>query len=473
MEPIKFGTDGWRAKIADTYTHANVRRAAFALSVVLKEMKPSCRVLVGYDPRYGSEHFAATAARVLSSQGHEAILSDRMLPTPALSLALGKWKADAGVMITASHNSGEYNGFKIKIPPGVSAPNEYTRKVESSLPAETDETAGTPAPTQADFLSYYLSVLKKRVDVKAIRKAGFRLVADPMHGAASNLLEKMLVGGRTKVTTIAANRDAFFGGRHPEPIDRYLGPLKEAVRKSRAMAGLATDGDADRIGLVDEKGVYVDVHKIHALLLDHLVRFRGMKGSVVRTVSGTLIVDRMAKAFNLPVKVTPIGFKYIGAVMLKENALLGVEESGGMAVKGHLAERDGLFLGLLILEALAARGLSVTKAVARLQREFGPYYSDRVDLENVPAELQSRVLGGWKNDPPERAAGMKVTGVETLDGVKLLLDNGWLLVRASGTEPLLRLYAEADSPQRVKALLKFAADYVQSKRVAGFSQKRC
>lgn len=184
----------------------------------------------------------------------------------------------------------------------------------------------------------------------------------------------------------------------------------------------------------------------------------------MRTVSGTLMVDRMAKAFSLPLRVTPIGFKYIGAVMLQEDALLGVEESGGMAVKGHLAERDGLFLGLLILEALAAQGLSVTKAVARLQKEFGPYYSDRSDLEGVPSELQAKVLGGWKSAPPERAAGMKVTGVDTLDGVKLLLDNGWLLVRASGTEPLLRLYAEADSPRKVRALLKFAGDYVQRTR---------
>jgi phosphomannomutase len=463
VEPIQFGTDGWRAKIADTYTRPNVRRAASAMSEVLKLRKKRCRVVVGYDPRFGSEMFASDAAAVLASRGHDVVLSNGILPTPALSLALGKWKADAGVMITASHNSGAYNGFKIKLPPGVSAPVSFTREVESNLPAVAPEAVEAKIPT-ADFLGHYLNVLKGKVDLKAIRAAGFRIVADPMHGAAQRHLEGLLAGGKTKVTTIAFERDAWFGGRHPEPIDRFLGPLKDAVRKNKADAGLATDGDADRIGLVDEKGRFVDVHKIHALLLNHLWMKRGWRGSVVKTVSGTIMLDRMAQAWGIPVRVTPIGFKYIGEVMMKEDVLLGVEESGGIAVKGHLPERDGLFSALLILEALAGFGTSVTGAVARLQKEFGPFYSDRTDLENVPSALQAKVMGRLKNSPPDKVAGFKVLGVDTMDGVKLLLENGWLLVRASGTEPLLRLYAEAPTQAGVKALLAAAGAFVKKNR---------
>jgi phosphomannomutase len=464
MDPIKFGTDGWRAKIADTYTRGNVRRVAFGMAQVLKKTKKRCRVVVGYDPRYGSEMFAADAGGVLAAQGHEVVLSQGILPTPALSLALGRWKADAGVMITASHNSGVYNGFKIKLPPGVSAPVAFTREVELRLPEADPLPPGVTKLPTADFLGHYLKVLKTTVDMKAIRSAGFRVVADPMHGAAQGHLATLLKGGKTKVLTIAESRDAWFGGRHPEPIDRFLGPLKDAVRKGKADVGLATDGDADRIGLVDEKGRFVDVHKIHALLFHHLWRARGWRGSVVKTVSGTIMLDRMARAWGAPVQVTPIGFKYIGGVMLKEDVLLGVEESGGIAVKGHLPERDGLFCALLILEALAAFGGSVSKVVGRLQKEFGPFHSDRTDLENVPQELQAKVMGKLKDAPPEKVAGFKVLGVDTMDGVKLLLENGWLLVRASGTEPLLRLYAEAPTPAGVKALLAAADAFVRKNR---------
>lgn len=466
MEPIKFGTDGWRAKIADTYTRANVRRAAFGLAAALHERKKRSRVLVGFDPRFGSEMFASDAAGVLAASEHEVILSRGVLPTPALSLALGKWKADAGVMITASHNSGAYNGFKIKLPPGVSAGVAFTKEVESRLPQADPGATASPSIPAGDFLSHYLSVLRGKVDLRAIRSAGFRLVADPMHGAAGRHLEELLRGGKTKATTIAFERDAWFGGRHPEPIDRFLGPLKAAVRAHKAHLGLATDGDADRIGLVDAKGRFVDVHKVHALLLYHLWKNRAWRGSVVKTVSGTLMIDRMAKAWGVPIRVTPVGFKYIGDVMVREDVLLGVEESGGIAVKGHLPERDGLFSGLLILEALASLGKGVEGAVAALQKEFGPFHSDRTDLEDVPQDLQTKVMASLKNQPPAKVAGFKVTGVETLDGVKLCLEDGWLLVRASGTEPLLRLYAEAPTLAGVRSILKAAEGIVGRHRRA-------
>lgn len=233
-------------------------------------------------------------------------------------------------------------------------------------------------------------------------------------------------------------------------------PLFKAMRDDRADVGFATDGDGDRIGMVDEKGRFVDVHKLHALLLYHLWVNRGMRGAVVKTVSGTLMIERMAEKWGIPLFETPIGFKYIGGVMLKEKVLLGIEESGGIAIQGHLPERDGLLSGLLLLEALVAMKKSVTEAIGFLQKEFGPFYSGRIDLENVPAQRQTAILNRLKKSPPSHVGGRKVVRVQMLDGFKLKLEKGWLLIRPSGTEPLLRLYAEASSPQEVQSLLKSA-----------------
>ncbi len=266
---------------------------------------------------------------------------------------------------------------------------------------------------------------------------------------------------RTKARTVASERDVFFGGIQPEPIGSNLGPLVKAMKAWKADVGFATDGDGDRIGMVDEKGRYVDVHKLHALLLYHLWMNRHMRGSVVKTVSGTLMVEHMAKQWGIPLVETPVGFKYIGAVMLQEKVLLGIEESGGIAIQGHLPERDGLLSGLLLLEALVTMDMSVTEAVNFLQKKFGPFYSGRIDVENMPPEKQLAVLTRLKRSPPSSIAGHRVTGLQTLDGVKLCLEKGWLLVRPSGTEPLLRLYAEASSPKELQTLLNAAAKLVK------------
>jgi phosphomannomutase len=456
LDPIHFGTDGWRAKIAETFTFPNVRRAAYGLGIVLRRRKKSSLVFVGYDTRFYSDKFAQAAGEVLASLGHRVVLSARFLPTPSLSLAIKAKKADAGVMITASHNSGAYNGFKIKLPPGVSAPSSFTQQVEKNIPGGVQPLSKKILLRQTDWLDFYLKTVKSKVDMAAIRRAGFKVVVDSMHGVGERHFEHLVSGGRTQVRTIAGERDVFFGGRQPEPIGTQLGPLSKAIRSYKADVGFATDGDGDRVGMVDEKGKYVDVHKLHALLLYHLWMNRGMRGGVVKTVSGTLMVERMAQKWGIPLTETPIGFKYIGEVMLKEDILLGVEESGGIAVKGHLAERDGLLSTLLLLEALAVMKKSVTGAVAFLQKEFGPYYSDRVDLKDISFDRQSRILSRLKKTPPLQVAGHKVTGVQTMDGVKLKLEKGWLLIRASGTEPLLRLYAEAPSPHEVRSLLNAA-----------------
>lgn len=455
MDVIRFGTDGWRAKIADTFTFANVRRAAFGLGKALKRKKKSALVFVGFDTRFNSDKFAADAAKVLSSQGHRVTLASRLLPTPALSLAVKQFKADAGVMITASHNSGAYNGFKIKLPPGVSAPPVFTKEVEKNIPSKLVEPAASNL-RKADWLPSYLKTVKGKVDIAAIKRAGLKIAFDSMHGVGESHFENIVSGGRTKVRTVASARDVFFGGRQPEPIGPNLIPLTKLIRFWKADMGFATDGDGDRVGMMDEKGGFVDVHKLHGILLYHLFVHKKWRGAVVKTVSGTLMVERMARRWGIPLFETPIGFKYIGEVMLKEDVLMGVEESGGLAVKGHLPERDGLLSALLLLEALVVMKKTVSEAVAFLQKEFGPYHSGRIDLENVPFDRQARILARLKKSPPAVVAGHRVIGVNAMDGVKLKLEKGWLLVRASGTEPLLRLYAEAPSMREVQALLAAA-----------------
>jgi phosphomannomutase len=460
MDKIRFGTDGWRAKIADGFTFSNVRRAAKGLGAVLRKNKKSAKVLVGFDTRFNSDLFAREAASTLAGLGHRVFLSDRILPTPALSLAVRDQKADAGVMITASHNSGAYNGFKVKLPPGISAPGSFTAAIEKNIPASApvDFAPTVSAPAReipsVNWLSPYLKTIASKIDLKAIRRAGLRIAFDSMHGVGEDHFARILNGGKTQVTTVAPERDVFFGGRQPEPIGPNLGPLASVIRKTRAQLGFATDGDGDRVGLMDERGRYVHVHRLHGILLYHLWVHRGLRGAVVKTVSGTRMLERMAQKWGIRLYETPIGFKYIGEIMLKEDVLLGVEESGGIAVKGHLPERDGLFSALLILEALVYLKKSVTEAVDFVQKQFGAFYSDRIDLENVSFDRQKKILDRLKNAPPLSVAGSRVAGLQTLDGVRLDLADGWVMARASGTEPLLRLYAESGSRSKTQALLK-------------------
>lgn len=451
MDQIKFGTDGWRARMDGAFTLSNVCRVAQGLG---RTLKARSRVFVGYDTRKNSPLFAKAAAEVLASIGHKVTLASRLLPTPALSLAVKDQKADAGVMITASHNSGHYNGFKVKLYPGVSAPGDFTQKIEKAVPILPPVIAASQKILKSDWLKPYLRTLGQKVDLKVLRGSGLRIVVDSMHGVGERHFEELVGSKRTHVWTVADKRSDTFGGRQPEPIGPNLGPLSQAVRAHRADIGFATDGDGDRIGMMDEKGRFVDVHKLHAILLYHLWVNRGMRGGVVKTVSGTLMIERMALRLGAPLYETPIGFKHIGAVMLKKDVLLGLEESGGIAFKGHLPERDGLLSALYLMEALVTMGKSVSEAVEFFQERFGPFHYDRLDLENIPAGRQKAILSKVQKKVPRKIAGHSVIGVQTLDGVKLKLEKGWVLLRPSGTEPLLRLYAEAPSVGEVKDLLQ-------------------
>jgi phosphomannomutase len=454
---IRFGTDGWRGRIAEEFTFGNVEIVAQAVADFLTEGGAGTDrpVLIGYDRRFLSERFAARVAEVLAGNGLRVGLYRRDLPTPLVSFDVHRQQARAGVVITASHNPPEFNGFKIKEPFGGSARPEVTAAVEARLgrsqprrrPIEQAEAEGLlewiEPPDEA-----YFHRLRALVDVEAIRRAEWHIVVDPMHGTADRYMERLLAGGRCRVETIRAERDPLFGGVNPEPMPQNLAALCEAVRAAGAQIGLAHDGDGDRLAAVGEDGSFITPHQIFPLLVWHLVRERGQRGTVVRTFSQSVLVDRIAGALGCPVRVVPIGFKYIADLMLAEDVLIGGEESGGIGVRGYLPERDGTFAGLLLLEALIARGERPSEAVRALWREFGEFHYRREDL-HMPVERGTEIVARLTADPPDRIAGYRVLEVQTLDGTKLLMDDAsWILFRQSGTEPVLRVYVEATSVEK-------------------------
>ncbi|HEX5708902.1 MAG TPA: phosphoglucomutase/phosphomannomutase family protein [Pyrinomonadaceae bacterium] len=468
--PIRFGTDGWRALIAHEFTFENVGRVAQAYADFITkqrddiaqgssspdERKVTPLVVVGYDRRFLSEQFARRAAEVLAGNQIRVELFDGDVPTPVVSWAVRERGAAGGVVITASHNPADFNGFKIKAPWGGSATPETTVAVESLVDARTvqrgslDEGAG--ASLGATVESYRRQVASY-VDLERLRGRAGRVVVDPLHGAGGRWVEGFLKGGRLEVETIRAERDVLFGGVAPEPIDRNLAPLKSRVRETGALVGLATDGDADRVGAVNELGETMTMHEVVPLVLLHLARRRGMTGGVVRTFSQSVLLKRIASAHNLTIHETPIGFKYIADLMLREDILIGAEESGGIGVRGHLPERDGLLNSLLFLEAVVASEKTPSEMVREMHREFGEFYFGRRDLHTEVARGLALVRS-LADAAPAVVAGLEVTGVEKLDGTKLLFaDESWLLFRQSGTEPVLRVYAEATSREKTRALL--------------------
>jgi phosphomannomutase len=462
--PIRFGTDGWRAVIADEFTFENVERVAQAYADFVNQPPPADnaeshtrkQVVVGYDRRFLSEHFAARAAEVLAGNEIEVSLFDGDVPTPLVSWAVRERGAAGGVVITASHNPASFNGFKIKAPWGGSATPETTVAVESLVDARPPQTArlNTDASSslEAEVESYRRQVASY-VDLERVRALEGRVVVDSMHGSGGRWVESFLTGGRLTVETIRGERDTLFGGVAPEPIDRNLAPLKERVGERRALVGLATDGDADRVGAVNELGETMTMHEVVPLVLLHLARVRGQAGGIVRTFSQSVLLERIAAAHKLTIHETPIGFKYVADLMLREDILIGAEESGGIGVRGHIPERDGILNSLLFLEAVAASGKTPTEMVREMHREFGEFYFGRRDLHTGVARGLALVASlGTK--PPAAAGTYAVESVETLDGTKLVFgDESWLLFRQSGTEPVLRVYAEATSTEKMNALL--------------------
>lgn len=464
---IKFGTDGWRAIIAREFTFVNVERVAQAYADFLTReagggSKPF--VVIGFDRRFLSEKFAARTAEVLAGNGFKIALFTEAQPTPLISWAVKDLGATGGVMITASHNPANFNGFKIKAPFGGSAPPETTRAVEQLVDATVPKKATVTddghqlleAPT-----TRYREQIASYIDLERLKNATGQVIVDPMHGSAGRWVESFLSGGTLAVETIRDYRDPLFGGVNPEPIDQNLGQLKQRVVETKALVGLATDGDADRVGAVDERGRTMTMHDVVPLLLLHLARVRKMTGSVVVTVSQSVLTKRIAQAMNLKIYETPIGFKYIADLMLKEDILLGAEESGGIGVKGHIPERDGVLNSLLFLEAIVSAGKPPSEMLADLHREFGEFHFGRRDL-HLPVSRGQELVAQLSQNPPANFASFHVTNVETTDGAKLTFDDeSWLLFRQSGTEPVLRLYSEATSIEKMNTLLNAAQELVK------------
>ncbi|HEY62899.1 MAG TPA: phosphoglucomutase/phosphomannomutase family protein [Anaerolineae bacterium] len=483
--PIHFGTDGWRAVISDTFTFHNLRLVTQAIADAVhsgdwlkdcqteRNIDPK-KVIVGFDTRFLSDRYARDVARVLAANGYTVYLTQADAPTPVISYAVWNMGAIAGIVITASHNAPRYNGIKLKAAYGGSALPEQSHRVEVYLNDNEERGRG---PNLMDWdrareqsliqrfnpLPAYYDHLRQLIDFDAIAENPPRVVVDSMHGAGRGVIKSILQGTGCEVLEIRGEMNPGFGGVHPEPIAINLGALAGAISTGKGDLGLATDGDADRIGAMDGRGNFVDPHKIMALSLRYLVEQRGWKGPIIRTVSTTKMIDRLANKYGLSVLETPVGFNHIADHMLKENVLIGGEESGGISIQGHIPEGDGILMGLLLVEMVAISNHSLYDLVNDLLEEVGPTYYKRKDLRlKYPVE-KHQMVQRLLNNAPNNIGGQKVESILSIDGVKYVLrDDSWLLIRPSGTEPVLRVYAEGRNQAMVKALLGYGEEIAAS-----------
>ena len=453
---IRFGTDGWRAVIGDDFTYTNLRRVADAAGRIFAEDNPGGLIIVGYDTRFEAGSFARAAAEVLAAHGLRVRLSDRYLPTPALCWNVAHDdEATGGVMLTASHNPAPYLGFKLRMTDGGASPKSFTDRVEAVLsdePPAPDAEASGDVET-ANLVGPYLDALRDFVDVESIGNAGLSVVIDPLYGAGQGYLADTLRAIGVDVTELHGELNPGFGGLHPEPIPPHIDEARGFVRDAGLDAAFITDGDADRIGAADTMGNFVSPHKIIALVARHLVEDRGMTGRVVKTLSTSVLVDRLALQLGLEVTTTPVGFKWIYEEMVKGGVLLGGEESGGIGIPEHVRERDGLLMALLLTEMMAQRGMGLGELVDDLIALTGPMEYGRVDLKLDPA-VKDRFVAAMPTLQPASLGGLAVRQVVRTDGIKFLFDDdAWMLMRTSGTEPLVRVYAEAPTAGVVDDLL--------------------
>ena len=463
---IHFGTDGWRAVISEDFTFDNVRRVAQAIADFIVERHGAhSRVVIGFDTRFLSDRYAVEVARVLAGNGLLIDLCVADAPTPVVSFAVRETRAAGGVMITASHNPPRYNGIKLKAANGASALPDDTRRVETLLDrgrpfslniADLETALAARQITRFDPAPAYEAHLETLLNRSLISAQPGRVIVDAMHGAGRDYIQDYLRTTGWAVTQIRGDMNPGFGGIHPEPILPHLNALVEAVQESNGAFGLATDGDADRTGAVDEAGRFVSPHVIFALALRYLVEVRGLRGSVVKTVSTTRMIDRICAAHDLKVYETPVGFNHIADLMMKDDVLIGGEESGGISIRGHIPEGDGVLMGLLLLEIVAQAGVPLRELIADLQQKFGPHFYARKDLPLARPVAKKEMVARLTDGAPQSIAGAQVVEVRALDGVKYLLsDDSWLLIRPSGTEPALRVYAESPTREMVDALLAY------------------
>ncbi len=467
--PIHFGTDGWRAIIAEDFTFENVRYCAQGVAEYLKEAGLAGRGLViGYDTRFASEDFAAAAAEVLAGNGIKVYLSPRPAPTPVVSYGVTAQKAAGAIIITASHNPGAWNGFKYKDEYGASAPDETTARIVALLSKAYDaghygrlslaEASRKGLVVETDLDKAFFAQMARLVDLDHLRAAGLKLVIDPMYGAGAGYLARLLAGGATTLIEIHGERNPIFPGLRPEPIMPNLDGLAAAVRRKKASAGLATDGDADRMGIIDEKGGFINQLQIFALLCLYLLEVRGQRGPIIKTLTTTSMAYRLGELFDVPVYETAVGFKYVAPLMMEKDAIIGGEESGGYGFRGHIPERDGILANLYFLDFMVRTGKTPSQLLDYLFSKVGPHYYKRVDIRFEEARRQA-VVERVKGHAPASIDGVRVLKVDTTDGFRFMLaDNSWLLIRFSGTEPLLRIYAETNAPERAERLLKIGRE---------------
>jgi len=462
---IKFGTSGWRAIIAEEFTFPNVRLAAEAIGAWIKRRSASPTILVGYDTRFASEHFGREVARVLSSQNIRVRLCSQAVPTPAVAWTVVNQKLDGAINITASHNPGEYNGLKFSTSDGAPALPEVTGEIEKEiehLQAARWEFTGSPNESLIESIEIgtpYLRDLSTKVDLKKIRETKLTIGYDALHGSGAGYLDRILREHDIPATILHTNRDVYFGGHHPEPADEQLGELKSMMKKKGLKIGVATDGDADRFGVLDEGGEFMYPNELIALLVDYLIETRRWPGGVARTVATTHLIDRVAKLHGRDLLETPVGFKYIGEYIKEDRIVLGGEESAGLSVRGHVPEKDGILACLLIMEMVASRGKSLKNQLKDLFSRVGEVYNRRLNIKLDPA-ISERVRLKIAADVHE-FHGRRVVEQNRVDGLKLIFaDGSWVLMRPSGTEPVVRFYAESTSTADLDKLLEYGRQWI-------------
>ncbi|MFZ0293949.1 MAG: phosphoglucomutase/phosphomannomutase family protein [Candidatus Sulfotelmatobacter sp.] len=456
---IKFGTSGWRAVMAEEFTFANVRRAVGGIARYVVAQKPrGARVIIGRDPRFLGETFCSMAAEILEANGITPVVVAEAAPTPAFAYAVVQIKADGVINFTASHNPPQYNGIKFSTPDGCPALPEVTKKIEAEIEAgdrerESAKTRndGVLARESLDVKPGYLKRLAEIVDLDVIRKANLQVCFDPMWGAARGYSDEFLRNAGVKVSTVHDCRDVLFGGHAPEPDDHLLEDLREKMRSTGAQIGIAADGDADRFGIVDADGTFMQPNYVIALLFDYLVESRGWKNGVAKSVATTNLINAIAKARGVELHETPVGFKYIGELIMQDKIAIGGEESAGLSIRHHVPEKDGVLAGLLCCEMVAKRGKSLGEQLQALCNQVGSYYPQRENFRLTP-EVKGKFTEKLKSDPKE-FCGHKVSEVVRKDGLKLIFEDGsWVCYRLSGTEPVVRVYSEARSEQGLEKL---------------------
>jgi phosphomannomutase len=460
MDKIKFGTDGWRAIIAKDFTVANVERVAYstAESALSKKKNPS--IVVGHDCRFGGQLFAEAVAKVLASKGVKVYLAEGFISTPMISLATVNLKTDLGIIITASHNPPEYNGYKLKGSYGGPLVPSMVEEIEKMIPdvspidsssLSLDDLIKEKMIEYIDLETMYCKHVEEHFHLDLIKNSKLSFAYDAMYGAGQNVMRRLF----PDITFLHCDFNPSFMGQAPEPIDKNLTEFKEMIKLSENIdCGLVTDGDADRIGLYDGKGYFVDSHHIILLLIKYLYEIKGMRGKVVVAFSVTPKVEKLCKHYGLEIEVVKVGFKYICEIMINEDVLLGGEESGGIAIKGHIPERDGIWIGLVLWEYMAKSGKSIDDLIQEVYDIVGAFSFERADL-HISEELKQQVIANCKEGKYKAFGNYKVVRVDDIDGWKYFFENGdWLMIRASGTEPVLRSYAESETKAKALAILK-------------------